>query len=59
LLLAVAELASRLAVAEAELERLAIAALEAPKEEPVAVEPTPAAEAMLEPARRAWWRRFW
>jgi len=34
-------------------------ALEAPKSEPMPPEPTPAAEAMLEPARRAWWRRFW
>ena len=34
-------------------------ALEAPMPEPMPTEPAPAAEAMLEPARRAWWRRFW
>ena len=34
-------------------------ALEAPKAEPVATEPTPAIEAVSEPVTRPWWRRFW
>ena len=36
-----------------------LAALQSPQSEPMPTEPTPAAEAMLEPARRVWWRRFW
>jgi len=54
----IVELAARLAVAEAELERLAIAALQAPKEELVVAEPTPTTEAAPAPAVRPWWRRW-
>jgi hypothetical protein len=32
-------------------------ALEAPKAEPAATEPTPATETVSEPATRPWWRR--
>ena len=44
----------RISWLEAELQRF-----QAPQPEPMPTEPTPAVEAMLEPARRAWWRRFW
>jgi len=54
----IVELASRLAVAVAEVERLAITALPAPHPEPVATESTPAAETVSAPAVRRWWR-FW
>ena len=54
----IVELASRLAVAEAEIERLAITALQAPQPEPVATEPTPAIEAVSKPVTRPWWRRW-
>ena len=54
----IVELATRLAVAEAEIERLATAALQAPQPEPMPTEPTPAVEATAAPAVRRWWR-FW
>jgi hypothetical protein len=50
----VGSLQARLHMVEEQLQL----ALEAPKEEPVAVEPTPAAEAVSAPAVRPWWRRW-
>ena len=46
-------------VRENEQLRARLLSLHAPQPEPMPTEPAPAAEAMLEPARRAWWRRFW
>ena len=41
----------------AQVQQLQLA-LEAPKAEPVTVEPTPEPEAVSEPTARRWWR-FW
>jgi hypothetical protein len=55
------ELSGRVGYLQAELTqaRERILALEAPKAEPVAVEPVAATEAVPEPATRPWWRRMW
>lgn len=54
------ELSGRVGFLQAELgqARERILVLEAPKEEPVAVEPAPAASAAPAPAVKPWWR-FW
>jgi transposase-like protein len=39
--------------------RTRLAAVEAPKTEPAAPEPTAADEGVSEPATRPWWRRVW
>jgi excisionase family DNA binding protein len=54
------ELSGRVGFYQAQVEQLREQlALEAPKAEPVDVEPTAAAEAVSEPATRRWWRRVW
>jgi len=54
------ELAGRVGFLQSELgqARDRILALEAPKPEPVTVEPTPVVEATPAPATRRWWRRW-